>query len=294
MSSAELPFKHNIVHGVVFPPGTITQQRMDEMKDLPLRPDDLLIVTYPKSGTTWVQQIVKLIANDGKEDGKTIDEAIPFLEALCAGPEHYVRDRVKVSEMPSPRYFKSHTPYHLMPGGLPHTTPAKYVYIARNPKDVAVSLFYHLRGFKSHEFTGTWDEFLPHFVNGKVMFGLWFDHVLEWWKHRDSDNILFLKYEDLKKDLQKAISTIAEFMGYKLKPEVISHIEELASFSNMQSNRATNYSWWDNLRNPEEAPFMRKGTIGDWRNHFTSDQVSSFDAMYEVKMKGSGLVFDFE
>ena len=147
---------------------------------------------------------------------------------------------------------------------------------------------------KSHEFAGTWDEFFPHFMSGKVLFGLWFDHVLEWWKHRESDSILFLKYEDIKKNLQKAISTIAEFMGYNLKPEVISSIEQLTSFASMRNNSATDYSWSADRRNPSEAPFMRKGVIGDWRNHFTSDQAANFDALYEAKMKGSGLVFDFE
>jgi len=50
-------------------------------------------------------------------------------------------------EMPSPRILKSHSPYHMMAGGLPHTSPAKYIYIARNPKDTAVSYYYHVSGF---------------------------------------------------------------------------------------------------------------------------------------------------
>ena len=148
MSSIQLPFKHSVANEIVFP-SFIDQQVMDRLKDLHLRPDDLFIVTYPKSGTTWVQQIIKLIKNDGKEDGRTVDEAIPFIEeALCAEAEHHIRDRVGINEMPSPRYFKSHMPYQMMPGGPPHTASAKYIYVARNPKDVAVSLFYHLRGFK--------------------------------------------------------------------------------------------------------------------------------------------------
>jgi len=52
-----------------------------------------------------------------------------------------------INEMPSPRIFKSHNPYHMMAGGVPHTSPAKYIYIARNPKDTAVSFYYHMCGF---------------------------------------------------------------------------------------------------------------------------------------------------
>ena len=74
----ELMYRHSVVNGIVFPP-YIDQQRMDELKDFHLRPDDLFIITYPKSGTTWMQQIVRLIANDGRDDGTIVTEAIPCM-----------------------------------------------------------------------------------------------------------------------------------------------------------------------------------------------------------------------
>ncbi len=108
----EYTYKTNLVHGIPFPP-FIDQQRMDDLKSIPLRSDDLFVVTYPKSGTTWTQQIVKLIRNGGKEDDTKVVDAVPWLEAeeglvLSSG--------TKVDDMLSPRSFKSHTPYHLMPG----------------------------------------------------------------------------------------------------------------------------------------------------------------------------------
>ena len=144
-----------------------------------------------KSGTTWLQQIVKLIRNNGREDGVKIVDASPWLEALKPSENN-------VEEMPSPRTFKSHTPYHTMPGGPPHTSPCQVHYVARNPKDVAVSVYYHSRAFKSWEYSGPWDHFFQLFMDGKVMYGLWFDHVLEWWKHSDDANVLFLRFEDSK------------------------------------------------------------------------------------------------
>ena len=68
-------------------------------------------------------------------------------------------------------------------------------------------------------------------MRGTVDFGLWFDHVLEWWKHRDAENILFLKYEDMKKDHCGVVKKIAEFMGYSLKEEVIGTIVEKIDIS---------------------------------------------------------------
>ena len=77
------------------------------------------------------------------------------------------------------------------------------------------------------KYSGTWDEFYQLYKSGKVYFGSWFDHVLEWWKHRDAENILFLKYEDMKKDHRGAVKKMAEFMGYNLEEEVIDNCGEI-------------------------------------------------------------------
>lgn len=71
----------------------------------------------------------------------------------------------------------------MVPGGLPAHSNAKYIYIARNPKDVAVSFYYHLLRMKSIE-NVEWDEFFELFIAGKTMFGPWFDHVLDWWRNK--------------------------------------------------------------------------------------------------------------
>ena len=92
-------------------------------------------------------------------------------------------------EMKSPRTFKSHTNYEFMPGGEPAKSPAKYIYVARNPKDVAVSMYYHASAIKSFEFTGDWNVFYEYYISGKAEGGSWFNHILEWWKHRGMYNV---------------------------------------------------------------------------------------------------------
>ena len=279
-----------MVNGIPFQP-SINQLRMDELKDFVLRPDDLFIVTFPKSGTTWAQQIVKLLRSGGIEDGTIVSELVLWLEqhgkVLPSGQTF--------DNLPSPRFFQSHTPYEMMPGGPPHTSPAKYIYIARNPKDVAVSQYYHARGWKFFQYTGTWDHFYSMFISGKVECGLWFDHVLEWWKHKDDPNVLFMKYEDMKKDTVSAVRRVADFAGNgELKPEIIEEIAKRSSFASMKSNPAANHSWSAQHRNPEEPAFLRKGVVGDWKNHFTAEQLAEFDAVYAERMKHTGLDFEFE
>ena len=281
-----------IWNGIVLPSFiTLTQQELDELKNFPLRPDDLFIVTYPKSGTTWLQQIVKLIRSNGKDDSKTVDVAIPWILDVKSGTSSHLLD---VDAMPSPRAFKAHMPYQMMPGGIPSTSLAKYIYVARNPKDVCTSLYYQLQNMKPINFTGKWDDVFQLFMTDRLYFGSWFDHVLEWWKHRDCPNVLFLKYEDMKKDPRGAVRAIAAFMGCDLKPEVVDSIAEQTTFEKMRSNDAANYSWWPPVVAPNGIPFMRKGVVGDWRNHFTAEQSERFDALYAEKMKGSGLELDFD
>ena len=294
---SKLPFKHNVVNGVPVP-SFLDQQRMDEVKDdFCLRVGDLFIASYPKSGTSWTRQIVKLILNNGEDDGKSL-ESIPWLSAIGRYGPHPRPDLATVAAaMPSPRAFFEHAPYDMMPGGLPSASPAKYIYVSRNPKDVMVSFYYHhLSGKGRFDFSGTWDIFFNLFLTGKVCFGSWFDHVLEWWKHKDDPNVLFLKYEDMKKDHPGAVRAIAEFMGCDLTPDVVDKIVKESTINRMKANPNTNFSWFPATvyALKEINPFVRKGIVGDWKNHFTAEQSALFDAVYQKKMKGTGLNFEFE
>ena len=83
---------------------------------------------------------------------------------------------VKVEELPTPRTFQSHFRYDNMPCGLPSTTPCKYIYVTRNPKDLAVSYYHHHRGFKStYRVELTWESFFNKFASGWVDFGSYFE-----------------------------------------------------------------------------------------------------------------------
>ena len=264
----------------------ITQEKLDSLKTLPLRPDDVWIATFPKSGTSWVQQIAKLIRNGGEDDEVKITDSVLWLETR----EFSIED---LEALPSPRVFKTHIDYANMPRGLPHVSGYKCIYIARNPKDVAVSLFHHVRSYKRF-YQPCWEEFYKHFVAGEVEGGDWFDHILSFWAHKDDDNILFLKYEDLKKDLPTAVAAVAKFMGYELTQEVIEDICVKSTFASMAQNPSTNFVWSNHRRDTTEPPFMRKGVVGDWKNYFTPEQSAQFDAIYAERMKGTGLDFKFD
>ena len=92
-----------------------------------------------------------------------------------------------IQALPSPRGIMCHANYEMMAGGDPVKSPAKYIYVARNPKDVAVSYFHHTKAFKHFQFNEGWDKFFELFMEGKVSRGSWFDHVLGWWDHKGKE-----------------------------------------------------------------------------------------------------------
>ena len=120
------------------------------------------------------------------------------------------------------------------------------------------------------------------FSSASIIFGNWCDHVLDWWKNRDAPNILFVKYEDMQIDPTAAVHTIADFIGIKdATDELIQSVVEISSFSSMKKNPNANYAWFighDKVFS-REGQFMRKGEVGDWKNHFTDAESERLDAL---------------
>jgi hypothetical protein len=155
--------------------------------------------------------------------------------------------------------------------------------VTRNPKDAAVSFFFQCRivFFPGIE----WDDFWKKFVNGEVEFGNYFDHLLSWLPHKDDKNVLFLKYEDMKRDLPGAVSQIASFLEADLSSDVIDKIADLTTFEKMKNDNSANLSWL-RLRKKKGDEFMRKGIVGDWKNFFTAEQSAEMDSICAEKLNG--------
>ncbi|XP_030854985.1 LOW QUALITY PROTEIN: sulfotransferase 1C2A-like [Strongylocentrotus purpuratus] len=175
------------------------------------------------------------------------------------------------------------------------------IYVARNPKDTAVS-YYHFCHYTPHlPSYDSWDMFFEEFLANRAPQGSWFEtYVLPWWRRRNHPNVLFLKYEDMKKDLPGAVQQIAEFMGKSLSDDVIEKIAEASTFEAMKKNPLSNPDTLLQKGNKESglgqsstSSFMRKGVVGDWKNYFTDEQKKRFDKLYDKEMAGSGLEFEF-
>jgi hypothetical protein len=282
----EYSYKYRVLEGIIMPP-YITPDRYHLSRTIQTRNGDICFISYPKSGSTWLSYILLLLIRSGDiPEEKTLRDCFHWV----ASSWPYPRSKDELDALPSPRIFKSHMPYNMALGGNPAGNPCKYIYIARNPKDVAVSYYHFESGKKwSGNYSGPWEHWLKIFMEGRVQRGDWFDHVLSWWKHSDNGNILFLKYEDLMNNFETQLEKIARFLHCPLTADVISKIQEKTSFTRMKQDKFSNLH-----EIAELGGFFRKGQIGSWKERFTVAQNELFDALYAVRMKDSGLEFEFE
>uniref|UniRef100_A0A8C7GX29 Sulfotransferase n=1 Tax=Oncorhynchus kisutch TaxID=8019 RepID=A0A8C7GX29_ONCKI len=113
-----------------------------------------------------------------------------------------------------------------------------------------------------------------------------------YWEEREKRNILYIFYEDMKENPQREVERIMRYLDLSLADDVISRIVELTSFKTMKENPMANYSFITKpVFDQSISPFMRKGVVGDWTNHFSPAQTQLFDEDYKRKMKDADIPF---
>ncbi|KAI8514020.1 hypothetical protein Bbelb_083440 [Branchiostoma belcheri] len=220
---------------------------MELVESFEVRDDDVFISAYPKSGTTWTQQIVSLVCAEGdiSEVSKVpVQVRTPWLETLDwtdVAVGEGVLMPILLKSAPSPRLMQTHLPYRLLPQQA-RDGKGKIIYCARNVKDVVVS-WHYMRRMVQHIPCGTWEENFQDFITPDLAFyGFWWDVIPEYWRHKDDGNMLFIKFEDIKRDLRGHVVKIANFLGQTLSEQRIDEVVANCTFSAMKENPATNYS----------------------------------------------------
>ena len=70
------------------------------------------------------------------------------------------------------------------------------------------------------------------------------------------------------------------FLDWKhVDDDVIARTLQKSSFGHMSKDKTANYSWDTTVRRESDGPFLRKGKVGDWKNHFTAEQTRRFDEL---------------
>nr|XP_056719121.1 sulfotransferase 1B1-like [Euleptes europaea] len=278
------------VHGI--PLMEPIAQRWASVEKFKARPDDLVVATYPKAGTTWMQEIVDLILADGNTEKSRrvpMHVRMPFLEYCAPPPLSSGVD--KLVNAPSPRLVKTHLPFQLLPKSFLEKN-CKIIYVARNAKDNLVSYYFFDQMNLMQPDPGPWDRYVKKFMEGTVPWGSWYDHVRSYWEEKANHRILYVFYEDMKEDLAREIRRVKDFLEVDLPEDVVQKIAHHTSFQVMKDNPMANYDTVASIIfDRTKSSFMRKGEVGDWKNYFTVAQKEAFDADYLQKMEGTTLRF---
>lgn len=189
------------------------------------RPDDLWVVTYPRSGTTWSTYLLHLLLGRGSSF-EHIEDVCPWFERSLAVGTRTARD---FEDLASPRVFKTHL--------LPQWTPkaGRFLYVRRNPVDVARS--YHALYRDYLGYPGSLPEFTERMLAGDVQYGSWLSHV-EAWSRAGVRSIYTIRYEDLRAEPETTLAALGEYFEIPCDAMAISEALKAASLANMRVAQA--------------------------------------------------------
>uniref|UniRef100_A0ABM5FXH9 Sulfotransferase n=1 Tax=Pogona vitticeps TaxID=103695 RepID=A0ABM5FXH9_9SAUR len=249
------------------------------------RRDDVVLVGYAKTGTHWVaQMLTELEAASGKYDEEEMKQRQQKLEELKIDPFLEFGDPEKFERMeklPSRRIIKTHLIPHKIPRSIFEQKP-KMLVLFRNPKDTAVSYYHFSKGMKLIPSEQTWDDFFSDYINGKVCYGAYLDHIIEWNKYIDYENVMFTTYEELKENTTLGLKKIAEFFEFSVTEQDIQTTIEKTSLKAMKDKG-------NEINRVAAKSLFRKGIVGDWTSLFTEEQSKEMDRRFEEHAAGTKL-----
>ena len=257
--------------------------------DFPFRDDDIIIGTYAKSGTTWLQQVVSQLIFKGAE-GVNNAELSPWMEMMLPPKE------VKLPQVEAQthrRFLKTHLPVD----ALAYSPKAKYIYIARDGRDVAWSYYNHWANM-TPEFYGMLNDMRPdgtealfppdmevrdYFLrwldrDGYPLWSFW-ENIASWWAIRDLPNMLLLHFNTLKADLPAEIKRIAKFLDIEVEDALWDDIGTHCSFDYMKAHAENAVPLGGQPWKGGAKTFINKGTNGRWHDILSGEDCARYEAM---------------
>ncbi|XP_050040471.1 sulfotransferase 2A8-like [Dermacentor andersoni] len=270
------------------------------------RDDDVFVVGFPKTGTTWLHFVLQRLMNHASETpAQSAAACVPNVSFLeFAGGE-------KIESLPRPRaIIKTHLPFE----NVRFSEQARYIYVLRNPYDTCVSYYHQVRRGVPGCSDISFDDFFEQFMNGWVHPNDYFDHLASWFAQRSRPNFLCITYEQMKRDPHSGILKIAAFLGNEFEREIgntvaLDAIVQAVSPEAMKNafaeaplgreqddsikrrpsrgaSRGQNLSDEPSKQRIKGANLVRKAIVGDWENHFSALQIERMKSKMAAKTAG--------
>ena len=260
------------------------------------RSDDIVIATYSKCGTTWMQRIVSMLVF-GNAEPRPIWDLSPWPDMRLFGPIEVTMATAEAQT--HRRFFKSHLPYD----ALPVYEGMKFVHVARDGRDAAMSLHNHLANFRQTTVEGLSaisiadpkfaDPYPPTSVDPARYFHEWlsdgggqgdrlssFFHIENsYWAARDDKNMLLVHYADLIKDRAGEMRRVAKFLEIEIPESTWPAIIQAAGFDAMKSQGNELIPAAQALWEQGSNQFFNKGTNGRWRTVVAKADLARYDAL---------------
>ncbi|TMW46808.1 hypothetical protein DOY81_008117 [Sarcophaga bullata] len=261
----------------------IAEDFFKRLYEFNVKDDDVYLVTFPKCGTTWIQEATWLLVNNlDFETANQVDLAFRsvFMEISGLYP-NMPKNTLDMSEtLKSPRVLKSHLPAHLIPKEI-WKNKSKIVYCARNPKDMAISYYHFHRGLGTWE--GSIDEFVEDLINNDIMYTPYWEHLMDFWDMRQEKNIFFTTYEDMKRNLKDVLIKLNRFLEKPdLTEQQLNELEKHLSFDSMKANKRVNPT--SNIKSGHGSPhvradfeFMRRGVVGSHKDELSPESCLHYE-----------------
>lgn len=236
-------------------------------------PDDVFLVSYPKSGNTWVRFLVANLVHT--------QEPVTFLNIESVLPSIYILPDRELRKFSRPRVLKSHECF------MPRYRSV--IYIVRDPRDVAVSYYYYNLKKRLLPPDCTLDEYIPLFIADELDMksGPWGDHVLSWIRMQDTlEKFLLLRYEDMIADPVAELARVADFLNLKLESSQVRRAVELSSAKHMRSMEEKQSDRWVFTKGMrKDIPFIRSATSGGWRSNLSPAAVEQIEDAWGKTMQ---------
>lgn len=238
--------------------------------DFEEREDDIYLVTFLKSGTTWMQVILYNLLTNGDMDFEHIYDVSPW----PSNQAFKGQSTKEINSLPSPRILKFHDSYKEFDENFKN----KIIYVFRDGKDLAVSLYHHNKNYVDPDLTFE-KNFENHFTDPEKNLN-YFKYNSDWFENKNRFNILYISYESLKNDFDNTLERIAQFLNIKLTDEIIERAKKYSSFEYMKANE-TKFGEIAPKKELVFNEFIRKGEIGEGKKYLSDEMLKIYDENFD-------------